>query len=160
MGRKIIDMGEIGMEYKYNYKVVEDNGGGMTLFVFWGRKPIYCHTGYEFIRHQLSNDLDALDAGTNLAEWEGGEDDPQGAWNSLFRADWYCGNRIVVEGGGGKRKLHKGLMGRAAMLEFGVTDEERDTAQRMTRLGETRSIRKAAAVRENGKKGGRPRKST
>lgn len=146
------------MERKYKYKVVEDNGGGLSLFVFWGRKPIYCHSGYEFNRNQLSDDLDTLDAGTDITEWEGGEEDPADEWENLltYRYGW----NIVASGGAGKRKLHKAHMGTATMLEFGVTLEEVEMAQHMTFLGLKQSIRKAAAVRENGKKGGRPRKST
>ncbi len=30
------------------YKVIEDNGGGLHLYVFSGRRCVWAHTGYEY----------------------------------------------------------------------------------------------------------------
>lgn len=58
----------------YNYKVFEDNGGGLHLFVLGeGGAPIYAHTGYEQVHGQLRQDLDALAAGDDPMTWCGNE---------------------------------------------------------------------------------------
>lgn len=148
------------MEHKYNYRVIENNGGGLSLFVFWGGSVIYSHSEYEYNPGQLSQDLDELDKGTEIPTWEGNSENPQDEWNDLHD-NYAYGWKIVVSGGGGKRKLHKNRMDRAAQIEFGVTDEERDAAISAAQLGalggKVKSERKAAAVRENGKRGGWPK---
>lgn len=57
-----------------NYKVIEDNGGGLTLVVFAQDEETieYIHTGYEYNPGQLSGDLEALKNGDDPArEWDG-----------------------------------------------------------------------------------------
>ena len=88
---------------------------------------IYAHAHYEFSLGQLSEDLDALDAGTDLRDWEGCEEAPQELWDWMSCHD-YSGN-IVAEGGRGKRKLHKDLMGGAAQNEFNVSDDDSDAVR-------------------------------
>lgn len=144
------------MKRKYRYQVIEDNGGGLTLAVFRGRTPIYVHSGYEYNPGQLTGDLDELDSGTDIHTWDGCEDDPAGVYDALTSHEY--GWQVVAEGGGGRRKLHKAVMGRAAMLEFSVTDEERDLSEAAAALGRRTSERKRKTARENGKKGGRPRR--
>lgn len=144
------------MKRKYRYQVIEDNGGGLTLAVFWGRTPIYVHSGYEYNPGQLTGDLDELDSGTDIDLWEGGEPDPQAVYDALTSME--NGWQVVCERKDGKRRLYKHLMGRAAMLEFNVTDEERDLSEAAAALGRRTSERKTLAARENGKKGGRPRR--
>lgn len=59
-----------------NYKVIEDNAGGLTLIVFAKDEETieYIHTGYEYYPGQLAEDLEKLKNGDNPAnEWEGNE---------------------------------------------------------------------------------------
>ena len=143
-------------EKQWKYSVVEDNGGGLSLFVFRGRKVIFAHSGYEYSNGSLITDLDELDKGTNIDLWEGCEENPQEDWDVTQSSEY--GWKIVADGGGGTRHLHKAIMGRAAQLEFNVTDEDRDRAWSASQLGSSRSEKKAASSRANGKNGGRPKK--
>lgn len=59
-----------------NWKVIENNGGGLTLVVFESEEYgniSYLHTGYEYNPGQLTEDISALKAGSNPAEWDGNE---------------------------------------------------------------------------------------
>lgn len=59
-----------------NYKVIEDNGGGLSLVVLSDdeEKIEYIHTGYEYNPGQLSEDLDRLKSGDDPAkEWDGND---------------------------------------------------------------------------------------
>ena len=71
------------------YSVVEDNAGGLTLFVFSDlarSKVIFAHTGYQYddMQGRLVEDLAALQADiTSVAEWEGNDEQGQAMWDGL-----------------------------------------------------------------------------
>ena len=135
------------------YQVIEDNGGGLSLYVFRGRKVIYSHSGYEINPGQLTNDIAALDSGDGPESWDGCEDDPQGSYDQITGSEY--GWQVVASGS--PRKLYPGRMGTAACLEFGVSEEEHARAQSAALMGAAKTARKSSAAQENGKKGGRPR---
>jgi len=106
---------------KYNYKVFEDNGGGLYLFVFGDdNKVIYVHAGYEYSEGQLAEDITALKYGSDPKDWDGNEEDPQACWDSLDDESYRNGGwKIVADNDG----IYPGVMGRAAQREFGIDAE-------------------------------------
>lgn len=57
-----------------NWKVFEDNGGGLTLVVFEDgseEKIYYLHTGYELFPEVLAECLDDLENGVDPESWGG-----------------------------------------------------------------------------------------
>ena len=99
-----------------NYKVIEDNSGGLHLFVFdAGEKSIFTYFGYEHNIGQLTQDLDALVVGDYTSDWDGNEDDPQ-AYYEITASEY--GWEIVATGKAGVRTLYTDKMGIAASLEF------------------------------------------
>jgi len=141
----------------FKYRVIEDNGGGLHLFVFSGRKIVFASSGYEYRPGALVGDLDALDTGDDTATWDSNSDNPQGDWDSIISHAY--GWEIVASNVSGKRKLHKSRMGAAACIEFGVSEDDRDAAMAGATLGSIRSERKSKSNAANGRKGGRPRKA-
>ena len=73
----------------YKYKVFEDNGGGLHLFVL-GKNgvPIYVHTCYECVHGQLRQDLSALAAGDDPMTWDGNELDEVPELYDELCEDW------------------------------------------------------------------------
>ena len=112
-----------------NYKVIEDNGGGLTLMVFAqdGKTIEYIHTGYEYNPGQLAEDLEAMKSGDDPSkDWDGndmnnydGEEDPKDleAWFPWEQKGQ--GWEVVADNSG----VYTEDMGSAARLEFGVVEE-------------------------------------
>lgn len=109
------------MKQKFEACVVEDNGGGLSLFVFdeggiEGNRVRYAHFGYEYNPGQLSQDIQALLDGGDPLEWEGNVEDPQKEWDALdnFSYGW----EIVAQVHHEKIHLFPQYMGKSAEIEF------------------------------------------
>lgn len=95
------------------YQAIEDNGGGLHLFVWDATdKLIYQHSGYEYNPGQLSQDIAALKTGTT-AGWEGNEIDE---YPALYQEilDTEFGYEVVADHNG----MYPDRMGAAAEIEF------------------------------------------
>lgn len=99
-----------------NYEVYENNAGGLALVVYDGtnERPEYIHTGYEYNRGQLSEDIEALKAGDDPAMmWDGNEiSDFSG--DSSFSGDW---GRLIADNDG----IYPDWMGAAGRIEFNIS---------------------------------------
>jgi hypothetical protein len=101
------------------YRVIEDNSGGLSLFVFdENGKVIFGRDACEQKPGALWADLSALDAGISSTEGQGGIEDPQQQWDFWQKQpnEW----REIVRGGGGNRILLPGYMGTIAKEELRV----------------------------------------
>ena len=104
--------------------VVEDNAGGLYLFVFGagginGGRVIWAHAGYEYVPGQLSQDVAALIEGCDPREWENCMDNMQTVYDNMMDSDAY---EVVAQVHGRKMHLFPRRMGRNAMIEFGVDE--------------------------------------
>lgn len=57
----------------YTWRVTENNGGGLTLYVWENDTLIYGHAGYEYAPENLRADIDALKNGEDPREWDGND---------------------------------------------------------------------------------------
>ena len=106
------------------YKVIEDNGGGLALVVFAedGETVEYIHTGYEYNPGQLTEDLEALKNGDDPAkDWDGNDlDSVDGLENPTDLEGWFPWNQkgqgweVVADNDG----IYPEDMGGAASREF------------------------------------------
>lgn len=102
-----------------NYSVIEDNGGGLTMFVFdesgacvWGGG------GYEHRKGSCRENIASLEAGDNpVTGWDDGMDDPQAEWDNVQETEY--GYKLVADQDG----IYPENMGRAAQIEFDVEAE-------------------------------------
>lgn len=86
------------------YKVIEYNGGGLTLVVFGENGS-------------LINDINALKNGEDPSYWDGNVDDPQAAYDEINSFDF--GFEVVADEDG----IYPNKMGVAASLEFGIDEQ-------------------------------------
>lgn len=102
-----------------NYKVIEDNGGGLTLVVFGRNGEVqYLCNGYQFMKKgSLVNDINALKNGEDPSCWDGNVDDPQAAYDEINSFDF--GFEVVADEDG----IYPNKMGVAASLEFGIDEQ-------------------------------------
>ena len=56
-----------------DFRVTENNGGGIALAIKEDNQFIYIHSGYECIEGQLVEDIKALFEGQHPSEWDGNE---------------------------------------------------------------------------------------
>lgn len=111
------------------YKVVEDDGGGLTLYVFGPDETvIYSYARYENCQGQLLRDLDALDAEVDITQWEECEANPQESWDRWKNHEH--GWNVVASGKDGQRTLYPDKMGNAAQSEFGLRLERLKNASK------------------------------
>lgn len=102
------------------YSAVEDNGGGLSLFVFSDKSRescIYAHSGYEEIPGQLSEDIGALRQGDSTEGWNITNPMPQETWDQMatFISAGNGGAHIIADEAG---ILPAEDMGAAGCLEF------------------------------------------
>ena len=62
------------MENKITWQVTENNGGGLTLYVY-DDDLIYAHAGYEYVPESLREDIQALQDGSDPISnnWDGND---------------------------------------------------------------------------------------
>ena len=106
------------METKQYAKVIEDNTGGLSLYVLNHQdgKCIFAHYDYEFTPGQLADDLEALQRDDSVDHWDGHNQDMADEWSSL-EIDG-IGRELVAELADGKLYTYPNRMGRAARLAF------------------------------------------
>lgn len=107
----------------YDYTVIEDNGGGLYLYIFphGSDVPVKGFGGYEYNPGNLTADLDLLDKGDDAETWDNCMADPAADWDNLTGHDY--GYEVIATGGGGQRTLYPDRMGRAGQIEFGADNE-------------------------------------
>jgi hypothetical protein len=103
---------------RYDYTVVEDNGGGLHLFLFEpGTDTLVSgFTDFEFVPGALAESLDGLDAGDDTSGWEGEMYDAQEEWNFLQSHEY--GHWIIAYSEGDTRVIKPDRMGKAGQTEF------------------------------------------
>ena len=75
---------------KRTWEVTENDGGGVTLYVWENNKLIYAHTGYEYLPSNLKNDINALHNGDNPRFWDGNDLDDLDDNESINTYDDKC----------------------------------------------------------------------
>ena len=99
---------------------MKTTGGGLTLVVFESeeyRKLSYLHTGYEYNPGQLTEDISALKAGSNPAEWDGNELENSDSTDFEFYFPWSqkgIGWEVIADNDG----IYPDKMGAAGRYEF------------------------------------------
>lgn len=103
------------------FALVEDNGGGLTLFFFKdGVDLTYIHTSYEFHPEDVLRDMKGLANGEDpVEEWDGNDigdfDDPEDVYEKAFNFDGY----IADETG-----IYPKDCGAAGRLALGLDDDD------------------------------------
>lgn len=91
------------------HEVIEDNGGGIYLFVFDDDGQVA--RGIGNLEYAQPGDLDNLD---DAAGWEGGLDDPQAAYKSI--TSYQFGWQVIADQNG----VYPERMGRAGRILFEI----------------------------------------
>lgn len=108
------------MARMYDYTVVEDNGGGLHLFLFRpGTEELVAgYTGFEYAPGSLVASLDSLDDGDDASRWEGEMDNAQEEWDYFQSHDY--SHQVICYRDSGERIIHPDRMGKAGQLEFSI----------------------------------------
>ncbi len=105
---------------KYEASIIEDNGGGLYLFVFENgidSKVRWGHWDYEYNPGQLSDDIKSLLDGTDpVTDWDGAEETAQEVYDGFN--DDVPGWEVVAQVYDGQLHLFPSRMGAAAQIEF------------------------------------------
>lgn len=104
---------------KTNYQVIEDNGGGLHLFIFdENDSVIRGFSNFEYLSHEdFILNLDALKGGDDGSDWEGQHDNPQAEYDNITSSEF--GWVLVAN----ESRMWPERMGRAAQMAFGIEDE-------------------------------------
>jgi hypothetical protein len=107
-------------------EVIEDNGGGLGLYILNDDKVIYGHHGYEHAPENLLNDIKSYINYPDTSDWEGNMDDPQAAYDDYKEYDeygqytgpqgWQVVYRYTCDG---TSTIYHSRMGTAASLLWG-----------------------------------------
>ncbi len=102
-------------------QVIEDNGGGLHLYVFDEQgHMVYAHSGYEYEDDHLMDDIEQLLLSDSVDGWWGCDDNPQEGYDSLTQNEF--GYEVVADIENGKCVLYINRMGTAAIIAFDVKD--------------------------------------
>lgn len=111
----------------YDYTVIEDNGGGLHLYLFapGSDKPLATFDGFEYTPGNLIDTLDSLDSGDAIDHWEGrvNLDETLARWEYL--QDNQFGYDVIAyrKASDTERTIKPEKMGRAGQIEFGIEEE-------------------------------------
>lgn len=106
------------METRCYAKVIEDNGGGLSLYILDSdtNRCIFAHSGYEHRPGCLTQDLETLQKDDSVGGWEGNDREMAAEWATLGIDG--VGRELVAEVADGKMYIYPEDMGYAARLEF------------------------------------------
>jgi hypothetical protein len=105
-------------------EIIEDNGGGLALFVKEDEKIVYGHS-YDGGGKQILEDIAAYIENHDTSDWDGNMDDPQEAYDGYKDRDEYGqytgpqGWQVVYKYENGMSFIHHNRMGTAASLLWG-----------------------------------------
>jgi hypothetical protein len=129
---------EIEMEKELKWKVIEDNGGGLHLFVHEYSKLVYSHSGYEYNPGQLTQDIKGLESGSDPTTWDGNENSQESYDGFYDESRRNGGWDVVVKGCTGlPTKYYYPRMGRAAQIEFAYSEPSESKTGRPPLYGAT-----------------------
>lgn len=98
------------------WKVIEDNGGGLTLIVENTEGYVfYKHSGYEYCEGSLRADIEALENGSYPGDWDGNEIEGSPVDFRNIYDQYGCGYNVIMDDG----IIFITCMGQAGWQELG-----------------------------------------
>ena len=109
---------------KFDYQVIEDNGGGLHLFIWHGGKIRWGCSNLEYLDSaDFAATLDYIERpGATLKElrtWDSQYQDPAASYTDLTASEYGWESIAIYENS--KRTVHPERMGRAGQLAFGLS---------------------------------------